>query len=486
MSAASAVPGLDRYVEGTTTDIPQRHTPSDLRAFHQRGAKADDRRIGHELDCRRPGRVDGAGRRSPDPSRRCDERLLQARSVEIGARLGEQGGRSGRQCRRCTGAADRAVPGSTVLVSARVGRRKADARCAHLGLLAAVECESLRREWRRGATTGVHIERCRTDGEAHGNPTPKRRPDRLGIVRGQPEDRNLGRPVGSERSGRERAVDEDSACAGHDDLTNCLRRRRSARKEDGRTSDATEPGAVEETCETSRGSDDRRGGPGKCNDGGGHRDGRGHDTAKGLVAGDEHPKPREEKHVTSGASTPRVDRARRERGRRPTWSRHTAVGRSGGTIIAGGHDHDRIEDGRAGGSSRERTVGECCEGLHHAHERHPCGVMSVSVLVRIDGQLDSGKKLIRPAVDGDATGGVGLPAGDTDRQQRCSRSHTCQSRGASGSDDQACHLGAVALRSSRRCRVLARAGVATWVEYVEARQESTADVRVDRVDTGIE
>ena len=93
------------------------------------------------------------------------------------------------------------------------------------------------------------------------------------------------------------------------------------------------------TTVATRGTDDGLGGAGERNDRGRHRDVRSNDAAEGLVAGDEHPKPSEEKYVTGGVPAPRIDGAGREGRGRPAWPANTAVGRPRRTIVAGGGDH---------------------------------------------------------------------------------------------------------------------------------------------------
>ena len=112
--------------------------------------------------------------------------------------------------------------------------------------------------------------------------------------------------------------------------------------------------------------------------------------------------------------------------------------------------------------------------------------MGVAVLVRVDGQLETGEHLIRAAVDRHAAGGVRLPACDPDRQQRRSRRDARQPGRPSRADDEPGHLGSVPLRPSRRGRVLTGTGVAPRVEHVEPGQQGTANVGVDDVDAGVE
>ena len=104
---------------------------------------------------------DGSRWPPADPPRatgRGDECLFQAGCVEVGPSLCEQGRCARRQrCSRAR-AADRAVPGSPVLVTSRIGGRKADSRGAHLRLRRTVERESLGRERRSVADGTVRVE----------------------------------------------------------------------------------------------------------------------------------------------------------------------------------------------------------------------------------------------------------------------------------------------------------------------------------------
>jgi hypothetical protein len=83
----------------------------------------------------------------------------------------------------------------------------------------------------------------------------------------------------------------------------------------------------------------------------------------------------------------------------------------------------------------------------------------VPVLVRIDGALEAGDQLIRSRVDGPAAGDVLLPAGDPDRQHRCSRGHAGEAFGAAGADEEAGHLRSVPLQSSRIVRLRSGGGL---------------------------
>ena len=186
------------------------------------------------------------------------------------------------------------------------------------------------------------------------------------------------------------------------------------------------------------------------------------------------------------APAPRVDRTGGECGGRPAGPADAAVRRPCRTIVAGRGDDERVErrGSRRGGG--ERAVREGGERLHHADERHPRRVVGIPVLVRIDRELDPGQQLVGPAVDGDTTARVRLPAGDPDRQQRRARGDTLEAGRAARADDEARHLGAVALGPAGSRRVLTGAGVPAGIEDVEPSQERSADVRVDDVDTRVE
>ena len=97
-----------------------------------------------------------------------------------------------------------------------------------------------------------------------------------------------------------------------------------------------------------------------------------------------------------------------------------------------------------------------------------------------------GEQLIGSPVDGHAAGGVRLPPGNADRQQRRAGSDACQPDGASRPDDEPSHLGAVTLRAAGGGGILARARIATRIEHVEPGQQRPPDVGMDEVDTGVE
>ena len=204
-----------------------------------------------------------------------------------------------------------------------------------------------------------------------------------------------------------------------------------------------------------------------------------HRSSERLHAGDEHAEPREEEDVAGRAAAARVDRAHGERGRRAARPADAAVGRPGGPVVSGRGDEERVEGGGSRGSGRERAVGERGEGLDDADERDPGGVVGVTVLVRVDCELDPGQELVGAAVDGDAARRIGLPAGDADRKQRRSRRDPLQAGRSVGAGDEARHLGAVPLGPPRNGRVLTRARIADRVEDVEAAEQRAANVRMD-------
>ena len=295
----------------------------------------------------------------------------------------------------------------------------------------------------------------------------------------RPEDRDLDRAVGSERAGRQRAVDEHGAGTGRDHLAHGLRRRRPAREEHGRASDPAvpvasksrvRPPAAPTTAGAARvsattGAETER--PGATT------------PPSGWSPETSTRSPASRSTWPGRASTPRVDRAGRESGGRAARPADAAVRRPRRPVVAGGGDDERVErrGSRRGGG--ERAVRERGERLHHADESHAGGIVRIAVLVRIDRELDPGEELIRPAVDGDPAGGVRLPAGDSDRQQRRARGDALEAGRAARADDEARHLGAVALGPAGRRRVLTGARVAAGIEHVEPAQERIADVRVD-------
>ena len=186
------------------------------------------------------------------------------------------------------------------------------------------------------------------------------------------------------------------------------------------------------------------------------------------------------------AAAARVDRTHGERGCRPARPADAAVGRSGRPVVSGRSDDERVEGGGSRGGGGERAVGERGEGLDDADERHPGGVVGVTVLVRVDCELDPGQQLVGAAVDGDPARRIGLPAGHTDGKERDSRRDPLQAGRSVGAGDETRHLGAVPLGPPRSRRVLARARIADRVEDVEAAEQRAANVRVDEIDPGVE
>ena len=220
--------------------------------------------------------------------------------------------------------------------------------------------------------------------------------------------------------------------------------------------------------------------------GAGHRDRRRHDTAERLKAGDEHPEPGEEQNVARRRAASRVDRSGGEGRGCSTRPADAAVRRARRPVVPGRRHDKRIECRGSGRGNGEGAVGKRGERLDDPDERHPDRVVRVTVFVRIDRQLDSREELIRPAVDGNATRGVRLPAGNPDREQRRARCDTGEPGRAVRADDEPGHLGAVALGPVRSGRILPRTRVPTRVDHVEPRQERPSDVRMDDVDPRIE
>ena len=95
--------------------------------------------------------------------------------------------------------------------------------------------------------------------------------------------------------------------------------------------------------------------------------------------------------MTGRAPASRVDRACGERRRRTAGAADAAVGGAGRPVVAGGRDHERIESGRTGRRGRKRTVGERRERLDDADEGDPCRVVGITVLVGVDGELETGQ-----------------------------------------------------------------------------------------------
>ncbi len=315
---------------------------------------------------------------------------------------------------------------------------------------------------------------------------PERRADGVRIGRRQPEDRHVGGAVGAERAGRQRPVDEHGARTGSDDLPNRLGGRCAAREQHGGTGDAAEPARVEEARESARRTDHRGRRRRERNDRCRHRDGGSHDATERLDAGDEDTKPGEQEDVTGRAPASRVDRARGERRGRTARAADAAVGRAGRPVVAGGGDDERVERGRTCRRGGERTVGERRERLDDADEGNAGRVVGITVLVRVDGELEPGEKLVGAAVDGDSPGRVGLPPRNADRQQRGPWRDALEPVRPVRADDEARHLGAVALGPTRCGRILTGARVAARVEHVEAPNQGAADIRVHEIDARVE
>ena len=110
--------------------------------------------------------------------------------------------------------------------------------------------------------------------------------------------------------------------------------------------------------------------------------------------------------------------------------------------------------------SRKRPVGEGRERLDDAHEGDARRIVGVTILVRVDRELDPGEELIGAAVDRDSAGRVGLPPRHPDRQQRGAGRDPLEPARTSRARDEARHLGAVTLRPAGSGRILAGARVA--------------------------
>ena len=230
--------------------------------------------------------------------------------------------------------------------------------------------------------------------------------------------------------------------------------------------DAAVAVAVEETGEAAGRADHSRSGGRQRNDRSRHRDRRGHHPAQRLHAGDEDPKPREEQDVAGRAAASGVDRTGGESRGRSARAADAAVRRACRSSLPAGATTSDVERRRACRGGGERTVGERRERLDDADEGNAGSIVGVAVLVGIDGELEAGEKLVGAPIDGDSARGIGLPARDPDRHQDCIGSDAVEIVGAVRADDEAGHLGAVALGPAGRSRILPGTRVPARIEHV--------------------
>ena len=212
-------------------------------------------------------------------------------------------------------------------------------------------------------------------------------------------------------------VDEHSRRPRGDDLPYRLRRGCPTGKERSRPCDATEPGRIKESRESARRTDDSRSGAGESDHGSGDREIGRDNAAERLGARDEHLETGKQENMACRASATRVDRPGSERPGRASGSSHTPKRRTGRSIISRRSDDERVQRQRSGSSGRQWPIGEGGKWLRHADESDAHGVVGITVLVRIDSKLDAREKLVCFAVHGHATGRIGLPAGDPNREK---------------------------------------------------------------------
>ena len=112
--------------------------------------------------------------------------------------------------------------------------------------------------------------------------------------------------------------------------------------------------------------------------------------------------------------------------------------------------------------------------------------MGVAVGVRVDGRLQAREDLVGASVDGDAAVRVGLPAGDSDRQQRGAGSDAVEAGRSADSDDETRKTRSVPLRTSRLGRVRLGRRVAVRVEDVDPVEQSALQVRMTQIDARVE
>ena len=112
--------------------------------------------------------------------------------------------------------------------------------------------------------------------------------------------------------------------------------------------------------------------------------------------------------------------------------------------------------------------------------------MGVAVAVRVDRAVEAGDQLVGARVDDAAALGVGLPAGDADREDGRARRHPVQAAGPAGADEQPGHLRSVPLHLGRLLRARPGVGRGGAVDEVETGIDATVEVRLRPVDAGVE
>ena len=181
-----------------------------------------------------------------------------------------------------------------------------------------------------------------------------------------------------------------------------------------------------------------------------------------------------------------VGRGDGQRGRRAARARDAAEGRAGGTVVAGGRDHERVELQRALDRPRLGRVGEGGVRNGLADQRDPRRVVGVAVEVRVDGALEAGDHLVGARVHGRPAGDRRLPARDADRQHRGAGRDPAHPARTTRADEDPGHLGAVPLDPVRAVRIGRCARVGVVADEVDPGQDAAAQVRVGAVDAGVE
>ena len=183
---------------------------------------------------------------------------------------------------------------------------------------------------------------------------------------------------------------------------------------------------------------------------------------------------------------PEIGRTDRQDCRRPARARDAAVAGTGGPIVSGGSNHQRVESRRARGSPRKGAVGKTGERLRDADQRDTRGIVRIAVAVRVDRPLEPGEDLVGASVHRPARGRVSLPARDADRQHRRTRCNTRERAGTAGADEQARHLRAVPLELSRLVRARSRQRAGLAADDVDAACDTTAQEGLGTIDAGVE
>ncbi len=183
---------------------------------------------------------------------------------------------------------------------------------------------------------------------------------------------------------------------------------------------------------------------------------------------------------------PRVHRADRERRGRSARAGDVAVACARVAVVPRRRDDERVERQRSLRGARLGPVGEAGERLGERDERDAGRVVRVAVVVRVDGAVEPGDQLVAARVDGPVPEGVGLPAGDADRQDGGAGGDAGEAGRPAAADEQAGHLRAVALDLRRVVGLRGRERVRVAPDHVDALLDAPAQIGDGGVDAGVE